>query len=181
MAVLEVDLRRNRCESGVSIFRRSCNQASGARMSDFQWLTLVAPLWAIAYRLWARGYAKRDYFIVEWRTLNPEGKDAFPDWNSSSMNDAVLRLRGLSAALKGKVVQVTNGNDELVNRSLSTFTDFGAAHHHFVTTSKYTPGPHFAACAAFLWMVSATNHKNAVLTLSKGGGFRLERSPALFG
>jgi hypothetical protein len=134
-------------------------------------------IWCIVavllYAIWVFKSQKKEYYVVEWRTLNPEGADFFSDWSDA------FRLSKESLAVRGCTIdgfKIMRGDQWIAGRTLAAWQSYDAAVAHFENCSKYGPEPHHEACFAILWAVKAPNEDAAIAKVREGLPLLLSKS-----
>ena len=128
---------------------------------------------ALLYRIWLSKRELKDYFIVEWRTLHPEGADLFSDWSSLSvLTRASMSARGMN--MDGSMIM--RNAVHIGTRSLKVWQTPELAHFQFDYYAKDIPPPYCEACLAILWGVRASGDEHAKELVLQGYPMLLRKS-----
>lgn len=114
---------------------------------------------ALLYLVWVKKFENKDYFIVEWRTLDPTGAELFSHWSGAhNLSRASLSARGLRL----EDYRIMRGNDLIGSRAFTVWQSYEIANSQFETLSKIGPEPYNEGCLALLWAVRTTGEKQAL-------------------
>lgn len=125
----------------------------------------------IAVRLWIPELKRRDYCLVEYRTLNIEARDSSLKWENLSSANALHAL-GFRTTSSGKILK---GDVWLATRSLDIFDEPTAALAYVNYLGMPDPRPHFKRAMLIVWVVRARSERDAQRQVLFGRGHILNK------
>jgi hypothetical protein len=135
---------------------------------------IIAALCIVGYLV---THPVQDFYIVEWRTLTPEGNGVLKSWHSSShLSRVVLSALGFRLDQTGSVYK---GEVWVAQRAMYAFDDLAAAQINYDQAKDYRFHDDEGR-VDFLWVVRARSVPLAKKALYSGNGQMLQGSKPFF-
>lgn len=123
-------------------------------------------------RLFRFSSVRRDFYIVELRSVSATGREKLPNWSHpSSLRTLIVSVLGLKTRWEGRLKRSLNvllgdGGDLIARRDMDVFDDFGAAEGYYARLEKlFSAGPDhnsdWVAHRVFLWAVESSSRREA--------------------
>jgi hypothetical protein len=117
--------------------------------------------------------ARRDFYIVELRSVSETGRKQVSDWSdSNSLRAQTVGLLGLKTRWERHSFNVLlpDGGDLIARRDMNVFDDFDAADRYYARLEKLFSGATFPNSAwvghrVFLWTVESSSRVKAHYSL----------------